>query len=74
MRNSTNAGLLDGFYAFVKSTGTSESHCNTTLKTAIAFDRFLGPDQSFYDIRTKDKITDFLDTKMKDNVIDHEKK
>ena len=58
----------------MKSTGASESHCNNTLKTAIAFARFLGPDQSFYDIRTKDKITDFLDTKMKDNVTDHEKK
>jgi len=58
----------------MKSTGASESHCNNTLKTAIAFARFLGPDQSFYDIRTKDKITGFLDTKIKDNVTDPEKR
>ena len=72
--NSTNAGLLDGLYAFMKSTGASESHCNNTLKTGIAFARFLGPDQSFYDIRTKDKIIGFLDTKMKDTVTDPEKR
>ena len=58
----------------MKSTGASESHCNNTLKTAIAFADFIGPDQSVYDIRTKDKITDFLDTKMKNNVTDPEKK
>lgn len=58
----------------MKAACASESHCNNTLKTAIAFARFLGSDQSFYDIRTKDKITDFLDTKMKDNIIDPEKR
>jgi hypothetical protein len=72
--NSTNASLLDGLYHFMKSTGASESYCNNTLKTSIAFARFLGPDQSFYDIRTKDKVTDFLDTKIKDNVTDPEKR
>jgi hypothetical protein len=56
------------------ATCASESHCNNTLKTAIAFARYLGPDQSFYEIRTKDKITDFLDTKIKDNVTDPEKR
>ena len=74
MPNSTNADLLDGLYAFMKSTGASESHCNNTLKTAIAFARYLGPDQSFYDIRTKDKIIGFLDTKIKDNVTDPDKR
>jgi hypothetical protein len=56
----------------MKSTGASASHCNNTLKTAIAFAHYLGSDQSFYDIRTNDKIIDFLDTKLKDNVRDPE--
>jgi hypothetical protein len=72
--NSVNADLLDGLYHFMKSTGASESHCNNTLKSSIAFARFLGPDQSFYDIRIRDEITGFLDTKIKDNVTDPEKK
>jgi hypothetical protein len=58
----------------MKSTGESESHCNNTLKTVMAFARYLGSDQSFYDIRTKDKIVGFLDTKIKDNVTDPEKR
>ena len=37
----------------MNSTGASESHCNNTLKTAIAFARYLGSDQSFYDIRLR---------------------
>jgi len=72
--NSVNADLLDRLYIFMKSTGASESHCNNTLKTAIAFARYLGSDQSFYEIRTKDKITGFLDTKVKDVVTDSDKR
>ena len=44
------------------------------MKIAIVIGCFLGPDQSFYDIRTKGKITDFSDTKMKDNVTYSEKR
>ncbi|HEY7079682.1 MAG TPA: hypothetical protein VH500_08275 [Nitrososphaeraceae archaeon] len=40
----------------MKSTGASESHCNNTLKTATTFARYLGPDLSFYDIQTKDRV------------------
>lgn len=43
----------------MKTTGASENHCNNTLKIAINIGYFLGHDQSFYDIRTKGKITDF---------------
>jgi integrase/recombinase XerD len=58
----------------MKSTGASESHCNNTLKTAMAFARYIGPDLSFYDIRTKEKIVGFLDTKIKDNDNDPDKR
>ncbi|MGB7883401.1 MAG: hypothetical protein WBL44_11785 [Nitrososphaeraceae archaeon] len=34
--NSTNASLLDELYAFMRTTGASESHCNNTLETATA--------------------------------------
>lgn len=72
--NSTNAELLDRLYSFMKSTGASESHCNNTLKTAIAFAHYIGSDQSFNDIRMKDKIVGFLDTKIKDSVSDPDKR
>lgn len=58
----------------MKTTGASESHRNITLKTAMAFAHFLGPDQSFYDIRIKHKITAFLETKIKDSAIDPDRR
>jgi integrase/recombinase XerD len=72
--NPTNASLLDELYTFMQTTGASESHCNNTLKTAIAFANFLGPTESFHDIVAKDKIVAYLDTKMKNSVIDPEKR
>lgn len=72
--NPVNAGLLDNLYHFMKEMGASESHCNNTLKTAMAYAHFLGSDQSFYDIRTKDKIVGFLDTKIKGNDTDPDKR
>jgi hypothetical protein len=72
--NTTNASLLDDLYSFMQTTGASESHCNNTLKTAISFALFLGSTESFYDIRTKEKIIAYLDTKIKASIIDPEKR
>lgn len=72
--NNTNVSLLAKLYTFMQTTGASESHCNNTLKSATAFAYFLGPAQSFYDITTKDQITIYLDTKMKNSEIDPEKR
>ena len=72
--NPTNASLLEELYAFMQTAGASESHCNNTLKTGIAFAHFLGSAQSLYDVRTKDQILAYLDTKMKNVVIDPEKR
>jgi hypothetical protein len=72
--NAINASLLDELYAFMQTTGASESHCNNTLKTAIAFAYFLGSTGSFHGIRTKERIIAYLDTKMKDSIVDPEKR
>ena len=72
--NATNESLLNELYAFMQTTGASESHCNNTLKITTSFAHFLGSTESFYDIRTKEKIIAYLDTKMKDILIDPEKR
>ena len=41
------------------------NHTNNTLKTNMAFAQFLGPDVTFYDVKRKEQITAFLDTKIK---------
>jgi hypothetical protein len=63
--NSTNAVLINEFYHHMKNNGASESHTNNSLKTNMAFAIFLGPDITFYDIKRKEQITAFLDTKIK---------
>src|SRR5919112_652619 len=63
--NSTNAALITKLYEQMKNNGASESHTNNSLKTNMAFAKFLGPDVTFYGIQRKEKITTFLDTKIK---------
>ena len=64
MPNSLNSTLLSEFFQYMKSNGASESHQNNNLKALISFAYFLGPNVSFYDIKQKDMITSFLDTKI----------
>jgi CBS domain-containing protein len=62
--SSTNAELVNEFYEFMKSNGSSERHQNNSLKAIIAFAKFLGSDISFLDIQRKEQVTSFLDTKI----------
>lgn len=62
--NSINSTLLSEFFQYMKSNGASESHQNNNLKALISFAHFLGPNFSFYDIKQKDMITSFFDTKI----------
>jgi hypothetical protein len=62
--NSTNSTLLSEFCQYMQSNSASESHQNNNLKVLISFAHFLGPNVNFYDIKQKDMITSFLDTKI----------
>jgi integrase/recombinase XerD len=72
--NSTNAALISEFYQYMKNNGASESHTNNSLKTNMAFAKFLGPEVTFYDIKRKEEIISFLDTKIKSVQEDPDKK
>jgi hypothetical protein len=63
--NSTNAALISEFYQYMKNNGASECHTNNSLKTNMAFAKFLSPNVTFYDIERKKEIITFLDTKIK---------
>src|ERR687890_1478133 len=65
LANSTNAALISEFYQYMRNNGASDSHTNNSLKTNMAFAKFLGPDITFYDVKRKEQITAFLDTKIK---------
>ena len=63
IENSVNATLVDEFYAFMKSNGTSESYQKTNLKAVINFPKWLQVKQpagaTFYDIDRKEIILKF---------------
>jgi hypothetical protein len=65
VRNSENIQLILKFYDFMKGIGTSERYQNNNLKVIIAYSKSLEPSISFYQIREKNQIFYFLDTKIK---------
>ena len=58
----------------MKDNDSSERHQNNALKVVISYADFLGPDDTFYDIRHKEQITSILDTKIKSVEQDPDKK
>jgi hypothetical protein len=63
--NPTNAEIVDQFHHYMKGSDISENHQNNCLKVVIALANFLGINITFYDIKNKEQITAFLDTKVK---------
>jgi len=49
----------------MKDSDVSENHQNNCLKVVIALANSLGTNTAFYDIKNKEQITAFLDTKIK---------
>ena len=72
--NSVSSQLIGDFYQYMKDNGTSQRHQNNNLKAIIAFADFLGPGTTFYQVRSKDQISCYLDTKMKPDLQDPEKR
>jgi integrase/recombinase XerD len=72
--NTLNALLVKNFYEYLKDIGTSENYQNQNLKQIIGFAKSLGKDKTFYNINNKDEIVSFLNTKIKDNGVDPDRK
>src|ERR687890_789679 len=72
--NSSNSKIISEFYQYMKSIGTSENYQNQNLKAIIVYAKFLGPDITFNDIQKREQIVTFLDTKIKSNDIDPDKR
>ncbi|MGE5821874.1 MAG: hypothetical protein ACM31M_04755 [Nitrososphaerota archaeon] len=54
--------------------GLSESHINNTLKTNMLFSEFLGAGVSFYRVKSREQIINFLDSKIKNPELDPDRK
>jgi integrase/recombinase XerD len=73
--NPVNSKLVEDFNSYMKNNiYASERHQNNNLKAIIAFAEFLGSETTFYQISTKDQVIGFLDTKIKTDFEDPEKR
>jgi hypothetical protein len=63
--NTVNGSLIEEFYNYMKGNDSSERHQNNALKVVIAYTKFLGSDTTLYDVKRKEQIIGFLDTKIK---------
>jgi hypothetical protein len=65
MSNDENKEIILQFFDFMKRIGTSERYQNNNLKAIISYSKFLGPSVSLDNVKNKDQITAFLDSKIK---------
>jgi len=72
--NAINASIIEEFHKYMKENDSSERHQNNALKVVIAYAKFLGSDNTLYDIKHKEQITSFLHTKIKTLEEDPDKK
>ena len=72
--NSSNSKIIGEFYQYMKDIGVSENYQNQNLKAIIGYAKFLGHEINFYDIQKREQIIAFLDTKIKNNNVDPDKK
>ena len=72
--NQTNSVIINEFNQYMKDNDSSVHHQNNNLKVVIAFANFLGPSITFYEIKKKQQILAFLNTKIKDLNHDPEKR
>ncbi len=72
--NKTNKLLLVEFHEYLKEVDTSENYQNQMLKELISFAEFLGKNLSFYEVKGKEQVTTFLETKIKSVEVDPDKK
>jgi hypothetical protein len=62
--NSINSKIIEDFHSYMKDNATSDRHQNNNLKAITAFAKFLGSETTFYQISTKDQVTEFLIRKL----------
>ena len=72
--NPANREMIFRFYEYLKSMDTSENYQNGILKAILNFCAFIGPDKYQLEIRQKEQIVRFIDSKRKNMELDPEQK
>ena len=63
--NEENRKIAYEFLEYMKYNGSSENHQINNLKCIINFGKYLTEKTKFYDIKDKDQVISFLNTKRK---------
>jgi len=71
--NRKNASIISSFCKYMEEKGSSENHQVNNLKVIMDFAKFLGP-ISFYDVKEREQIISFLNTKIKTQDEDPDKR
>ena len=72
--NPANREMIFRFYEYLESIDTSENYQNGILKAILNFCEFVGIDKYLLEIKQKEQIVMFLDSKRKSVVLDSEQK
>lgn len=72
--NRINSDLLKDFYRHMKDNGTSQNYQKGNLKAMVHFAEHLDLAISFYNVNQQEQIVKFLDTKVKPEQVDPDKK
>lgn len=74
LKDKRSRDILTSFYKYLKSKGVSESYMNNALKVGLKFCRYYDMQKSIDDIKEKQDILNFLDTKVKTQEEDPDKR
>ena len=65
LSNIVNSSLISELCDYMKKNGLSDRHIHNTLKANMLSFEFLRTGVSFYDVKRREQIIYFLDSKMK---------
>jgi integrase/recombinase XerD len=71
--NQQNISTIMDFYSYTEEEGSSENHKINNLKVVLDFAKYLGQ-KSLHDINRKEQILSYLNGKIKDPVVDPDKR
>lgn len=72
--NPVNSSLIQEFYQFMAGNRKSDSYKKNNLKALVLFSQELTPNITFYDIREKEQILEFLNKRIKPKIDDPDEK
>jgi integrase/recombinase XerD len=73
LNSKENASVIIDFYNYMRDKGLSENHIINNLKVILEYVNFLN-ESKLYDVDKKEHVITFLNSKIKDERIDPEKR